>query len=315
MSIHLEIFFCSLTLILGSCVVYYTVQLSRKTSYAFLKPIVIFILLYNMSIFMRLILQYIWANILASHFSFDVAIYYKLLAPFALAINIGMTVSLGAVVLTLLGKRLSPKGRPWIVAIVALIILGYTTWIFPGPQFGLHPWLPLYMQYIHLAVVFVAYVFLVFLLIAVRGERDPDRASMVRSFAIFYLIAYTSLILSFVIHPDLHHFFVALVYFLFNLFLIFWLQNFFLPFYRHSVSAIADKGDLERFYEGHSISEREKEIVELILIGKSNKDIEHQLFISPHTVKNHIYRLYQKAGVNSRSQLIHLILGSKNCHD
>lgn len=276
-----------------------------------MKPIAIFILLYNLSIFMRIISQYIWANILASHFSFDVAIYYKLLAPFALTINIGMTVSLGAVVLTFLGKRLSPKGRPWIIAIVALIILGYTTWIFLGSQFGLHPWLPLYMLYIHLAVVFIAYMFLAYLLIGVRGVLDPDRAGMVRSFAIFYLAAYTSLILSFVIHPDLHHFFVAVVHLLFNLFLILWLRYSFLSFYRHSISVIADRGDLERFYEEHGISEREKEIAELILIGKSNKDIEHQLFISPHTVKNHIYSLYQKAGVNSRSQLIHLILGSK----
>jgi DNA-binding CsgD family transcriptional regulator len=72
-----------------------------------------------------------------------------------------------------------------------------------------------------------------------------------------------------------------------------------------------DDGILGGFYEERKISKREREIAELILQGKSNKEIEHQLFISPHTVKNHIYSLYQKAGVKSRGQLVHLILESQ----
>lgn len=315
MSIHLELFFCILTLILGSWVVYYTVQLSRKTSHSFLKPIAIFILFYNLSIFMRLISQYTCANILASCFIFDASIYGQVLAPFAFTINIGMTVSMVAVVLTLLGKKLSSKVRLWIVTLVTMIILTFAAWILLSSQFDLLPWYPEFNQYIHIAVVLVAYAFLFYLLIGVRGERNPDRAIMIRSFAIFYLAAYTSLILSFLLNPELHYFFVVIVHLLFNLFLIFWLRFSYLPYYRHSISVIVDRGDLKRFYEEHSISRREKEIAELILTGKSNRDIEHRLFISPHTVKNHIYNLYQKTGVSSRTQFIHLILGSKNYPD
>jgi DNA-binding CsgD family transcriptional regulator len=102
------------------------------------------------------------------------------------------------------------------------------------------------------------------------------------------------------------------VHLLFNLFLILWLRRVFLPYHRRSLSAVAGRGLLDDFYRRHGISNREKEIAELILLGKSNRDIEHQLFISPHTVKNHIYNLYQKSGVKSRSQLIHLILRSNN---
>lgn len=300
---------------LGSWIVYNTFRLSRSTSQAFLKPIAFFILFYNLSIFMRLISQYTCANILASCFIFNASIYSKVLAPFAFMINIGMTASMGAVVLALLGKRLSPKWKPWIIAIIALIIIGYTTRIFLSPHLDLLPWLPLFNQYIYLAVVFVAYAFLVYLLIGVRGERNPERAGMVRAFAIFYLAAYSSLILSFLFRPVLQYFFVVVVHLLFNLFLIFWLRYSFLPYHAHSISTIADKGVLEGFFEKHNISKREKEIAELILQGKSNKDIEHQLFISPHTVKNHIYSLYQKTGVKSRGQLIHLILRSNNYQD
>jgi len=312
MLIHLEIFFCIFTLMLGSWVVYYTFQLSRTTPHSFLKPIAAFVLFYNLSILMRLISQYTCANILASCFIFNASIYSKMLAPFAFAINIGMTVSIGAVVLTFLGKRLPSKGKSWIIVIITLMILGYTTRIILSSQLDLLPWQPLFNQYIYLAVVFIGYAFLMYLLIGFRKEGDPIKRGMVRLFVIFYLAAYTSLILSFLFHPVLQYFFVIVVHLLFNLFLILWLRYSFLPFHRQSISEIADRGVLERFYDTHIISRREKEIAELILIGKSNKDIEHLLFISPHTVKNHIYSLYQKVGVKSRSQLIHHILKSNN---
>jgi DNA-binding CsgD family transcriptional regulator len=65
---------------------------------------------------------------------------------------------------------------------------------------------------------------------------------------------------------------------------------------------------LDRLCEQFHFSTRERDIVEMILKGKSNKEIEQELFISPHTVKNHIYHIFQKAGLNSRGQLVSLVL-------
>jgi DNA-binding CsgD family transcriptional regulator len=61
----------------------------------------------------------------------------------------------------------------------------------------------------------------------------------------------------------------------------------------------------------YQISNREYEIMQLILQGKSNKEIEELLFISYNTVKNHIYSLYQKLGVKSRGQLISFFLETR----
>jgi len=36
-------------------------------------------------------------------------------------------------------------------------------------------------------------------------------------------------------------------------------------------------------------------------------EIERDLFISPHTVRNHIYNIYQKLGVGSRLQLMNFV--------
>jgi DNA-binding CsgD family transcriptional regulator len=62
--------------------------------------------------------------------------------------------------------------------------------------------------------------------------------------------------------------------------------------------------DMEQFYEKYDVSTREREIVNLILKGKNNREIEEKLFISIGTVKNHIYSIYRKVGVKTRGQLI-----------
>lgn len=63
---------------------------------------------------------------------------------------------------------------------------------------------------------------------------------------------------------------------------------------------------MERFCLKRGISEREREIIGLILDGKTNREIEDILFISHGTVKNHVYHIYQKLEVNSRVQLVNL---------
>lgn len=57
-----------------------------------------------------------------------------------------------------------------------------------------------------------------------------------------------------------------------------------------------------------NLTERESEILALLLNGKSNKEIENSLFISPNTTRNHIASIYKKACVNSRSQLLSIAL-------
>lgn len=50
------------------------------------------------------------------------------------------------------------------------------------------------------------------------------------------------------------------------------------------------------------ISVREMDVFRLLVDGLSNKEISERLFISEHTVKNHITRIFQKLTVNDRIQ-------------
>ena len=71
-----------------------------------------------------------------------------------------------------------------------------------------------------------------------------------------------------------------------------------------------DMKSLDSIFSEHKISNREKEIIHLLLKGKSNREIEDELFISVHTVRNHIYKIYQKLGVKNRVELVNFIRNS-----
>jgi DNA-binding CsgD family transcriptional regulator len=58
------------------------------------------------------------------------------------------------------------------------------------------------------------------------------------------------------------------------------------------------------------LSNREQEIVEQLLEGKSNKEISEALNISEKTVKNNLWRIYRKFGVDSRNKLFHLLVSN-----
>jgi DNA-binding CsgD family transcriptional regulator len=55
------------------------------------------------------------------------------------------------------------------------------------------------------------------------------------------------------------------------------------------------------------LTEREQEIIRLLIEGTAGKAIGERLFISPKTVEDHVYNIYQKLGVKNRVQLFRLI--------
>ncbi|MBX6350486.1 MAG: response regulator transcription factor [Clostridia bacterium] len=52
------------------------------------------------------------------------------------------------------------------------------------------------------------------------------------------------------------------------------------------------------------LSEREWEILQLLVQGKGNREIGRELFISEKTVKNHATSLFRKLGVQGRAQAV-----------
>ncbi len=61
------------------------------------------------------------------------------------------------------------------------------------------------------------------------------------------------------------------------------------------------------FFEKYKITEREKEIILLLLQSYRIKDISSRLFIAESTVKGHIIQIYSKLGVNNKSEMLKLL--------
>jgi NarL family two-component system response regulator LiaR len=55
---------------------------------------------------------------------------------------------------------------------------------------------------------------------------------------------------------------------------------------------------------GYDLSNREREVLTLMVHGLSNRNIAEQLFISRSTVKNHIVNIYSKLDTHSRTKVI-----------
>jgi DNA-binding NarL/FixJ family response regulator len=54
------------------------------------------------------------------------------------------------------------------------------------------------------------------------------------------------------------------------------------------------------------LSKRQKQLLVMLDRGLSNRDIAEELQISEHTVKVHLWRLFRRLNVKSRSQASHL---------
>jgi DNA-binding CsgD family transcriptional regulator len=72
-----------------------------------------------------------------------------------------------------------------------------------------------------------------------------------------------------------------------------------------------ERGLSAKFCERYSLTDREKDIVEVMMQGKSNKEIADTVLISLRTVGNYLQNVYKKTGVPNRFALYSLIKGDQ----
>jgi DNA-binding NarL/FixJ family response regulator len=63
--------------------------------------------------------------------------------------------------------------------------------------------------------------------------------------------------------------------------------------------------DVEEPVAASKLSKRQTQLIAMLDQGMSNRDIATELDISEHTVKVHLWRLFRRLGVKSRTQALH----------
>lgn len=82
---------------------------------------------------------------------------------------------------------------------------------------------------------------------------------------------------------------------------------FFIRFSVESQAMERERKNQEVNLSEYKVTEREKEVIELICLGKSNKEIALAMGISVNTVNNHIANIFQKVNVSSRMELMRIM--------
>lgn len=79
-----------------------------------------------------------------------------------------------------------------------------------------------------------------------------------------------------------------------------------------SMSAIPAEYKIDMVSSKYSLTPRERELLELIYQGKSNREIAEFLILSESTVKTHIYNIFRKMEVKNRVEIICIINNQSN---
>lgn len=146
-----------------------------------------------------------------------------------------------------------------------------------------------------------------YLLLRARLITDKNRRKAIMTIGLMYfliLVLYAVLFLR-VIQPTFNIFLV--LHFSYNIPPLLCLGMYLKKHHSEVILPRIKAGDFDSFFQDHNLTPREREVVMLLLKGKRTKDIGKELFISYHTVKNHIHNIFQKLNVQNRLQIATLI--------
>jgi DNA-binding CsgD family transcriptional regulator len=166
---------------------------------------------------------------------------------------------------------------------------------------------------IGVAAIIIRYIAVIFLLKKSRSIRNPAQRKLARWLGIYYCLTFGLYFSCTHFAPNSIHLNLLWPLFFFSLHLppLFRLHQY---VYRHHIDRYIESKnpvDLNLVFNRFKISPREREIIILMLNGKTNREIEDTLYIALGTVKNHTTNIYKKFGVTNRRQLLTTIKNTR----
>ncbi len=303
---HVRISYYFLALLVGVAVIVYAALMARAYRLPFLRPFVWFLGFNNALALVNLTSAYACANLLGFCALGRYTVLGGILGPVARLSQAGIAFALFAVARGFSGRRLSRTFNRWSGIAAALLAASYIVTALASRTSALWLWTARGQVAASLLFVLAMLGILLALGLGARKIANPQERRAVRIFGYSYFAIYAMFILTFRLPEAVQFFPNAIALLAINVFPLIWFRKPFAEAYATAPASADDRESLARFCRTRGLTEREGAILELILRGKSNAEIEKALFISIHTVKNHITNIYQKLGVRSRWQLISL---------
>ena len=306
---HVGVFGIIVNLVLATWCAVYIGQTRKISRHPVLPPLLLYSICYILLVFLFLIWLYFTLNLKE-----------QLLPPILqdggvvciAALEMMMVAAMFSIYRSFQGKRISRNLVRIFWLWQTLFLLSFGVRIFLSPGWGKRALRAFHFEVFD-NVILLEIVILIVILLYSRKISDPAQRKMSNGFAVMYLSRYflpliVGLVIAFITPlPRLLKMIIATGLFVYCSFVpIIWIRKFFLPAEGRGRIGDCESSIYKSMVKKHAISQREEEILKLLLEGKSHKDVEEELFISYHTVKNHIYNLYQKLGVKNRHQLFHL---------
>ncbi|MDH4220784.1 MAG: helix-turn-helix transcriptional regulator [Candidatus Aminicenantes bacterium] len=307
---HAGIFFNIIALIIGALAVFYSYQTHKTYKYLFLRPYMVFLIFFNISILFDLTANYYYTNLAGDSNTSQYPLIIRIISIIGYFFYIAVTYTLIQVTQELQDKRMSSRSKLCFVVGTASVMVIYGIEILFSPQNTLLNRIIIINIFVMTALLILIYLFLILLLIYSKKLQDPNKSKIINAFGIFYVSGYTLLFASNAFPESIRFFSYLGLHLLFNLIPFLWIKQY-LQKYWSVPSLIIENMNLNEIYDRHGISQRERDIAGLLMQGKSNKEIADSLYIAPNTVKNHIHSLFQKLQVRSRFQLMNFFLSNQ----
>jgi len=309
--IHLLLLIYLICLILVTLAASYSQQYYKIYKNPFLHSFVRYLIFLNLTIFLYLLVKYLWINFPESQFTDPQSTSYTIFLLLVSFAFIGWIYFFIRMSLELVEKVMTQNKKILLKAGISIICINYLIGLTILLVEGSNYWIIFTYRGLMLISGLVFLTTLIIFVFQKRLSQNNQKHKSIKAWGWISLVGYI-LVYTFSYLPEpIGLFTTSAGLLLLNIGHIIWLRTYFL---RHYVSFSDEPNQqfLESFFQQYQISNREQEILQLLMQGKSNKEIESSLYISYNTVKNHIYNLYQKLGVNSRWQMLHLVMKERD---
>jgi DNA-binding CsgD family transcriptional regulator len=309
---HVALFLIVLALLIKVPVIFQLFQYHRKYGYRYLKIYAYIFLIGVLDTLLILANNYIFTNMYARFKSIPavyIEIFYRVLY---MSFKLFLIYLFILLVRELLQKKTSSLIKTIYPIISGVIFVG----IVAVMVYGMVKKTVMPVLWTNVVIsLFFAFIILgsaIYLFFSTWEKEDQGKRKAVRIFALIYIVRYVILLILSVFHlffkmsSDIMLIFSSPYSIMTCTAILIYINRFIQLYHGTLDTPLQNDQRMEILFEKYHISKREQDVVRLICAGKTNKEIEADLYISLQTVKDHVSSIFKKTGVRNRVQLVNL---------